>query len=304
MHYSVGGPTLQVRRLSDAAAYRQYRAEAADEIARRAAHEIELARSGQAFAVPGYCYLCQKKVEFAVDFEYKTQWHGSMVPIYREKMNCNRCGFNNRMRAAVQIMEERVGPRPSGEIYITEQVTPMYELFRNRYGNVIGSEYLGDSLPWGAQNGRGVRNESVTRLTFSDSRFAAIVSFDVLEHVPDYKVAFKECLRCLEPGGVLLFSVPFNGADTVMRARIDANGNIEHILPPEYHGDPLKNAGCLCFYHFGWDMLDSLRAIGFQTAEAFVYYSEELGYIGMGEQMIFAATKPKTVSRDTENSTT
>jgi SAM-dependent methyltransferase len=294
MQPEAGRPTLQVTRLSDATAYRQYRAEAADEIARRAAHEVELARSGEAFVVPGYCYLCQKKVTFAVDFEYTTNWIGSVVPIYREKMNCSCCGFNNRMRAAVQVLEERVRLRTDGEIYLTEQVTPMYKLFRKRYGKVVGSEYLGESIPWGANDWRGVRNESVTRLTFADNRFAAIVSFDVLEHVPDYKVAFTECYRCLEPGGMLLFSVPFNGATTVMRARIGMDGKIEHILPPEYHGDPLKNAGCLCFYHFGWDMLDSLREIGFQTAEAIVYYSEELGYVGMGEQMIFAATKPLT----------
>ncbi|MFN9030635.1 MAG: class I SAM-dependent methyltransferase [Betaproteobacteria bacterium] len=254
-------------------------------------HEIDLAREGRAFSVPGFCYLCQKDVKFTVDFQYTTEWEGSVVPIYREKMNCECCGFNNRMRAAVQILEDQVKPRKGGEIYLTEQVTPMYKLFCERYGKVVGSEYLGESVPWGSKDARGVRNESVTRLTFADGRFAAIVSFDVLEHVPDYKSAFKECLRCLEPGGVLLFSVPFNSATTVMRARIAADGRVEHILPPEYHGDPLKDAGCLCFYHFGWDVLDALRAIGFQTAEAFVYYSEELGYIGFGEQMIFAATK-------------
>jgi SAM-dependent methyltransferase len=294
MHLTADRPALQVRRLNDWAAYTAYRKELAEEIERRAAREIEFARGGQAFSLLGYCYLCQRDVQFTVDFQYSTQWRANFVPVYREKMNCNCCGFNNRMRAAVQLLEEVVQPRPDGEFYLTEQVTPMYELFCRRYGKVVGSEYLGESIPWGQQDSRGVRNESVTRLTFADSRFAAILSFDVLEHVPDYKIAFKECLRCLEPGGVLLFSVPFNSATTLMRARIGEDGKVEHLQPPEYHGDPLKDAGCLCFYHFGWDMLDSLRAIGFQSAEALVYYSEALGYIGMGEQMIFAAKKPRT----------
>jgi SAM-dependent methyltransferase len=291
MQRTLEKPELHIQRLNDAAAYRRYREDASVELANRTAREIELARTGKTFSLPGFCYICQRQVNFIVDFEYTTQWHGSLVPIYREKMNCEKCGFNNRMRAAIQILEKIAKPRANGEIYLTEQITPMYKLLSARYSKVVGSEYLGESMPWGALDSRGVRNESVTRLTFADNRFSVIVSFDVLEHVPDYEGAFMECFRCLEPGGVLLFSVPFNSASTVMRARIGEDGNVEHLLPPEYHGDPLKDAGCLCFYHFGWDMLDSLRATGFRTAEAIVYYSEALGYIGMGEQMIFAAKK-------------
>ena len=90
----------------------------------------------------------------------------------------------------------------------------------------------------------------------------------------------------------MVFTVPFShgSADHIVRARMGADGAVEHLLPPEYHGNPLTTAGCLCFYHFGWKMLDELRRIGFVEAKAHFYWSQELGYLG-GDQLLFLATK-------------
>ena len=52
-------------------------------------------------------------------------------------------------------------------------------------------------------------------------------------------------------------------------------GTISHLLPPEYHADPL------CFYHFGWDLLDALRSLGFRDTLALIYWTGELGYLGI-----------------------
>lgn len=285
-------PSLHLTVLRSFQDYERYRARNADTIVQRERHELELSAPGTPFSVPGYCYLCRMDVTFNVTFEHSFEWQGHLTPNFREQLNCSRCGFNNRMRAAVQILDRLVARTRNGEIYITEQITPMFDLLKERRSRVIGSEYLGTSIPYGSLSERGVRNESISKLTFESGRFAAIVSFDVLEHVPDYSKGFGECFRCLEPGGLLLFSVPFTGLpSTTTRARLGTSGGIEHLLPPEYHGDPLKNEGCLCFYHFGWDMLDQLRAAGFDGAEALFYYSERLGYLGKGEQMIFVARK-------------
>ncbi|MEW6416597.1 MAG: hypothetical protein AB1480_00535 [Nitrospirota bacterium] len=42
------------------------------------------------------------------------------------------------------------------------------------------------------------------------------------------------------------------------------NDEIEYLLPPEYHGDPLSSEGCLAFYHFGWEMFSQLKETGLQ----------------------------------------
>jgi hypothetical protein len=75
------------------------------------------------------------------------------------------------------------------------------------------------------------------------------------------------------------------------------NGNLEeylgggeHLLPPEYHGDPLNSNGCLCFYHFAWNLLEKLRQIGFNDVTAHFYYSSQFGYLGIN-QLVFSARK-------------
>jgi hypothetical protein len=86
-------------------------------------------------------------------------------------------------------------------------------------------------------------------------------------------------------------TVPFllHGADTIVRARIDSSGFLEHLLPPEYHGDPRQpDAGILCFQHFGWDVLDDLRAAGFGSAELLILWSRTFGYLGGGEIILRA----------------
>jgi SAM-dependent methyltransferase len=114
----------------------------------------------------------------------------------------------------------------------------------------------------------------------------------VFEHIPNYKKALAECCRCLKPGGMLLFSVPFvkTSAKNIVRAQVSNTGEVIHLLPPEYHGDPLRSEGCLSFYHFGWEILDELNTMRFKDVKALLYWSQELGYLG-GEQVIFMATK-------------
>jgi SAM-dependent methyltransferase len=137
-----------------------------------------------------------------------------------------------------------------------------------------------------------VRHEDVTCLTFPDGAFDVIGTFDVLEHVPNYRQALAEFFRCLRPGGTLLITVPFDiwSAATVTRATVDASGTITHFLPPEIHGDPLDQGGALCFYNFGWDFVDALTAAGFEDAGLSLFWDSQLGYLG-GYQFIITAHK-------------
>lgn len=175
---------------------------------------------------------------------------------------------------------------------MTEQITPLYSLVSKLYpAGVVGSEFLGDTVPLG-ESRDGVRNEDVTALTFADGSFDAVCSCDVLEHVFDYKAAFQELARILKPTGWMILSVPFlHCPDTLVRARLREDGSFEHLLPPEYHGDPLNSEGCLCVYHYGWDILGFLKNAGFSWAGVVAYWSKEYGYMGLGEQVLIIARK-------------
>jgi SAM-dependent methyltransferase len=240
------------------------------------------------FTVPGYSYTAGKQVDFLVDFQH-SGINGEVN--WRERVCCPETYFNNRMRATLHLFDLEMEPYPDSKIYITEQVTPIYAHFAGKFPSTVGSEFLGDQLPFGNINKNGVRNETLCGLSFADQSFDTLLSFDVLEHIPDYEQAFRECARVLKDGGKMMWSVPFiaSSRENVVRAKIE-NGEIVHILPPEYHGDPLSSEGVLCFTHFGWQMLDQIRTAGFRDAYALYYHSNEFAYLG-DEQFMFLAIK-------------
>jgi SAM-dependent methyltransferase len=240
------------------------------------------------FTVPGYSYTAGKQVDFLVDFQHS----GNSGRVnWRERVSCPETYFNNRMRGTFHLFDIEMVPYSDIKLYITEQITPIYNYFADKFPNTVGSEFLGVNLPFGSVNKEGVRNETLCALSFPDQSFDTLVSLDVLEHIPDYEQAFKECARVLKDGGKMMWSVPFisSSPTNLVRAKIE-DGIIVHIQPPEYHGDPLSGDGVLCFQHFGWQMLDQMRAAGFRDAYALCYYSREFGYLG-GEQFMFVAVK-------------
>jgi glycosyltransferase involved in cell wall biosynthesis/SAM-dependent methyltransferase len=286
-------PDLELWRIHS---YDQYRDHAGMNVSvesDRLSFEKELlSGQGTEFTFEGYCCVCRRQVPFLVDFQYAYEVDGVLTPNWRERLECPGCRLNNRMRATVNVFEQECRPGRDARIYITEQTTPLFTYLSTSYPNILGSEYLGSTTALGACNARGIRNENLTRLSFGDAAFDFILSFDVFEHIPDYHQAFRECLRCLKPGGILYFSVPFakGSAKNIVRARVLPDGEVRHVLPPEYHGDPLQSDGCLSFYQFGWELLDELKTMGFKNAAALLYWSAELGYLG-GEQILFTAAK-------------
>jgi hypothetical protein len=241
--------------------------------------------------VLGYCYTCSRWTSFAVDGSVCTQWEGRPVPWWSNTLCCQDCRLVARMRAAVHLFEERIRPAADDEIYITEQTTPLYQQFKNHHPRLVGSEFLGDSTPRGGINPSDIRCEDLTNLTFSDKRFDHLLSFEVLEHIPDYRAALQECARVLKPGGKFICSAPFHGKQKhIIRARRAEDGSIEHLLPPEYHGDPINPDGVLCYRYFGLELLNDLEAAGFSDASAWLYWSADLGYLGE-DRVVFVAIR-------------
>lgn len=261
-------------------------------IAARRRIEASFVTGEEAFTVPGFCAFCARPTGFLADFLHAgpAAADGRRVPNWRERMLCRRCGLNNRTRAILHFLRQRPAGSRRGRHYFSEQVTPLFEAAAALFPRIVGSEFLRDGTAPGQRNAAGLRHEDLTQLSFADASLDVVCTCDVLEHVPDTGRALAECFRCLKPGGLLLISVPFRtvSAETLVRARIGADGRVEHIEPPEYHGDPMNGSGALCFYHFGWDFLDALRRAGFSDVTNRFYWSDKFGHFGDGQQIIVA----------------
>jgi len=241
----------------------------------------------QIFYVQGYSNVSHRIVNFLCDFRHPM---GFPNVNWRESVLCPATGFNNRMRFSIHLIESFLNLNSNSNIYLMEQVTPLYNHLIKLYPTLLGSEYLKNSTLLGSANTLGIRNEDATALTFQDNSFDAILSFDVFEHIPNVNLALSECFRVLKNGGKLLLSVPFNvnNEKNLTRSIINDNGEIIHLLEPEYHGDPIGN-GILCFHHFGWEFLDDLKLAGFRDVCAILGWSIEYGYLT--PQIQFMAVK-------------
>ena len=219
-------------------------------------------------------------------FEVRTDDQGRFS--FRESIWCPLTNMNARARMGYHMLLSLLEDPDGADIYLTEETTPLFQLLAGQNARVQGSEYLPHVAP-GTRDAHGIRSEDLTRLTYGDASFDAILSLDVLEHVPDFRAALQECARVLRPGGKLVLTAPFAWTpEHVVRARVSADGQIEHLLPAEYHGDPISAEGILCYYWFGWELLDDLIALGFRDAYVALVSAREYGYLGQPQSCFVA----------------
>jgi SAM-dependent methyltransferase len=260
--------------------WKRYRAAHQTGLREQARDDALLLQALTADGLQGQCVLCDKPRRF------RAPGASEQSPVsLRESLACEGCNANARQRATAQVLFDSTAIGRAN-VYITEQASDIYLQLARHCRRLTGSEFVRDwrrrlrLMLWLLRRGRPqwLRVEDVTVLSFDDGAFDAILSLDVLEHVPDYTQALAEFARVLRPGGVLVFTVPFYDAraESTVLARIGADGSIEHLQPPEYHGDPVSS-GALCFHHFGWNLLDAMRSAGFSTSEALRFRDPERG---------------------------
>jgi glycosyltransferase involved in cell wall biosynthesis/SAM-dependent methyltransferase len=246
------------------------------------------------FYTKGFCCVCGNNTKFLTSFMYAPPVKKNKIkyPNWREHLACEKCGFVNRVRAAINLLYTKFPPDQQSRIYISEKSTSTYKWLAARNKNIIGSEYFDEKFKSGTMVNN-IRHEDIMNLSFKSLSFDYVLSFDVLEHVTDPIKAFNEIFRVLSKGGIFIFTVPFIASreKDKVRAKRLANGKIRHIYPPEFHGNPVNpKEGALCFRYFGWELLEQLREVGFNQVRALAYWSETQGYLGK-EQFIFVAEK-------------
>jgi SAM-dependent methyltransferase len=282
---SAQSPLPTIERYASLESYRASRETRRDELDMRHVLMQTTAQLAQYSPYEYYCTTHDGTASFQID-------QGASVDVnWRESLICKTCQLNARMRFCMTLIRAWMQDNPAGEIYLTEQATYGYAWLKQRFARVIGSEFIHDEKRKAAIQHyiRHITNdpqallriEDVTQLSFADNSLSLVGSFDVLEHVPEYRHALQEIARVLKPGGKLLATFPFLelDQDTVTRAVVNADRTITHRLPPEYHGDPVSD-GVLCFHNFGWDILNTLRSVGFASAEVVNGFAPSFGLFG------------------------
>ena len=246
-------------------------------------------RGEENWTLPGICVVCSAPVRFWGDWLYSD---GERVN-YRERLVCPSCGLNNRQRFMACLVSETLRAERSDPVtYLFERVTPFFGwALENLPGDIIGSEYLGPEFESGTVVD-GVRHEDALALSLADDSVDVIVSNDVFEHVPDIDRTLMECSRVLRDRARLFFSVPFveDSDRTVQRSEL-RDGELVHLLPPEYHGNPVSAEGSLVFYEYGWDLLGRCLDAGFEDVYLLGYWSALHGHLGEGMQLVFVAER-------------
>jgi SAM-dependent methyltransferase len=214
----------------------------------------------------------------------------------RESGACQACGSGSRNRQMAFVLRERLGLASHGvlepsehlKIHNTESTGAVHAQLKGR-PNYTFSEYWGPSREPG-EIVEGVRHEDLQALSFPDQSLDVILSSDVLEHMPYPYRAHAEIFRALKPGGAHIFTAPFHGSfpDDV-RARIEGE-EIVYLGEKLFHGDPIRPAeGVLVWTIFGMEMLDQLRALGFE-AVMWKFSDQRLGIPDAA--IVFEARKP------------
>ena len=255
--------------------------------------EKMLALQQAPFELIGYNAIIKELVAYKVSFDYSYQVvEGVKLPNYRESVVCPKTGLNSRMRATILSLQYvlKNNDLRQYKVYLTEQTTHLYQYFQVLVPEVTGSEYLGPDMQGGTVI-NGIRHEDITKLSYDSESFDIIITLEVLEHVPNFKKAFQELYRCTKPEGMVLITVPFaqDLYEHRIRAIVNESGKIEHLLPPEYHGDPVnQEEGILCYQHFGWKMLDELKQAGFKKTSTLFTWSLYHGILGKETMFIYA----------------
>jgi SAM-dependent methyltransferase len=173
---------------------------------------------------------------------------------------CVRCQSTFIHRAMGKVINSLNVDRDA-KVHEFSQHGALWKYLKRNFRNLSSSEYYEDVIP--GEYKQGVQCQDLQSLTFDDNSFGLVTSTEVFEHVPDDKRGFSEVLRVLTSGGLFVFSVPMSGSyKTVQRASI-IDGQIVHLMEPEYHGDHLRRQGVLAFRNYGFDLKDFLKEIGF-----------------------------------------
>jgi SAM-dependent methyltransferase len=188
-----------------------------------------------------------------------------VVSIYKGVFGkrCLRCASTFIHRAIGLVLQE-MEFKEDIRVYELSSSGALFKFLKKRYKRLIYSEFYDNVVPGDFR--KGIQCQDVQQLTYQDEIFDLITSTEVFEHVPDDSKGFKEIFRVLKKGGYFIFTVPLSDTEKTIERTFIRNGEIIHVLPPEYHGDRIRGIrNVLAFRNYGMDIREKLQSAGFKV---------------------------------------
>ncbi len=250
------------------AEFDEYVRENRDRVDARYRHELDFASMEPEVSLPGTCAPCLRPTSFTSRTGGGERLpDGRMLPNWREELACGcEDRINADARAVLHFAQSVAGLLPAMRVLAFGPATPV----SRRIGRMATLVHRTRMLVAGG----------AYRIDLPNACVQLALSPDYLHHVPPLDAVLAELRRVLVRGGQLVFTVPFRVdlANTI--SRTDDMPTLNGMLPVHYGPS---------VHDIGWDVLSRLRKAGFATASAYVYWSEELGYLGPFN-MIIAGT--------------
>ena len=147
-------------------------------------------------------------------------------------------------------------------IYEPSSIGAIYNKLKN-YSKFIFSEYFPYPNLKKGQYFRNILFEDLQDLSFDDDYFDIIITQDVLEHVKNPYLAFKEINRVLKPNGIHIFTVPIGLNERTFQYFDDKGKPIFNRVV--FHKDPLRKSGAKVYTQFGKDIVEILNDFHFTS---------------------------------------
>lgn len=201
----------------------------------------------------------------------------------RGSMACLSCYSVSRNRHVAKIIMDTFGVEADSlkdgsrmlktlKIYNTSTKGALNKVL-STLPNYVCSEYI-DGVKPGTKSQDGILCEDLQHLSFSDNSFDLVITEDIFEHIRHPEKGWGEIRRVLKPGGYHIFTIPFAFEKSTFN-RVDTSTSTDiYVVPPRYHGDPLRNEGILVYNDFGVDLFEQLETFGFKTDVFINNYSD------------------------------
>lgn len=206
----------------------------------------EIEKTGTNFSCNGYCPVCQNNVIFTAtsDKQIPPAYFGAW---FRGDLRCSICRTPPRERAIARVMEMM---RPKWREMVIHESSPGGWAFsaklRRECPKYVATQY-DTTVPFGSVHSSGRwQCENLEAQTFDDGSFDIVVTQDVFEHLFHPGRAAREIARTLKSGGLCVMTVPIVNpwGQTERRAEL-RGGEIRHLLPEKYHGNPVSDGRSL-----------------------------------------------------------